>query len=122
MANLKEVRSQTGELLYYVEVEESTTKKKRNKASVEVTSKSKSKSKSKSRFPFVDMPPKTFKGKGDKLVYPKWLYDVQRRAYSEAMSEGKDWTESNYRGMLALVEAWNAKIKEDGDVSIPPKV
>lgn len=118
MANLKEVRSQTGELLYYVEVEESTTKKKRNKASVEV----KSKSKSKSRFPFVDMPPKTFKGKGDKLVYPKWLYDVQRRAYSEAMSEGKDWTESNYRGMLALVEAWNSKIKEDGDVSTPPKV
>ena len=51
------------------------------------------------------MPPKTVKGKGGKLIYPKWLYDVQRRAYSEARSEGKEWIEANYRGMVALVEA-----------------
>ena len=114
MANLKEVRSPSGELLYYVEVEESKTKKKSSKA--------KAKTKSKSRFPYVDMPPKTVKGKNDKLVYPKWLYNIQRRAFSEAMTEGKDWSESNYRGMLALVEAYNAKMEEDGDVSTPPKV
>ena len=70
MANLKEVRSPSGELLYYVEVEESKTKKKSSKA--------KAKPKSNSRFPYVDMPPKTVKGKNDKLVYPKWLYNIQR--------------------------------------------
>ena len=119
MGNLKEVRSLKGELLYYVEVEENETKKRRSKAKVKI----KSKPKSNSEFPYVDMPPKTGKkGKGGKLIYPKWLYDVQRRAYSEARSEGKEWIEANYRGMVALVEAWNAKMEEDGDVSTPPKV
>ena len=82
MGNLKEVRSPKGELLYYVEVEENETKKRRSKA------KARSKPKSNSEFPYVDMPPKTVKGKGGKLIYPKWLYDVQRRAYSEARSAG----------------------------------
>ena len=118
MGNLKEVRSPKGELLYYVEVEENETKKRRSKAKA----KARSKPKSNSEFPYVDMPPKTVKGKGGKLIYPKWLYDVQRRAYSEARSEGKEWIEANYRGMVALVEAWNAKMEEDGDVSTPPKV
>ena len=117
MGNLKEVRSPKGELLYYVEVEENETKKRRSKAKAKV----KSKPKSNSEFPYVDMPPKTVKGKGGKLIYPKWLYDVQRRAYSESRSEGKEWIEANYRGMVALVEAWNAKMEEDGDVSTPPK-
>ena len=112
MGNLKEVRSPKGELLYYVEVEENETKKRRSKA--------KSKPKSHSDFPYVDMPPKTLKGKDGKLIYPKWLYDVQRRAYSIAKSEGKVWKEANYIGMVALVEAWNAKMAEDGDVSKPP--
>ena len=117
MGNLKEVRSPKGELLYYVEVEENETKKRRSKA------KARSKPKSNSEFPYVDMPPKTVKGKGGKLIYPKCLYDLQRRAYSEARSEGKEWIEANYRGMVALVEAWrNAKMEEDGDVSTPPKV
>ena len=118
MGNLKEVRSPKGELLYYVEVEENVTKSRRSKAKVTV----KSKPKSNSEFPYVDMPPKTVKGKGGKLIYPKWLYDVQRRAYSIAKSEGKVWKEANYIGMVALVEAWNAKMAEDGDVSTPPKV
>ena len=120
MGNLKEVRSPKGELLYYVEVEENETKKRRSKAKVKV----KSKPKSNSEFLYVDIPPKTVKGKSGKLIYPKWFYDVQRRAYSEARSEGKEWIEANYRdrGMVALVEAWNAKMEEDGDVSTPPKV
>ena len=67
MGNLKEVRSPKGELLYYVEVEENETKKRRSKA------KARSKPKSNSEFPYVDMPPKTVKGKGGKLIYPKWL-------------------------------------------------
>ena len=116
MGNLKEMRSPKGELLYYVEVEENETKKRRSKA------KARSKPKSNSEFPYVDMPPTTGKGKGGKLIYPKWLYDLQRRAYSEARSEGKEWIEANYRGMVALVEGWNAKMEEDGDVSTPPKV
>ena len=98
MGNLKEVRSPKGELLYYVEVEENETKKRRSKA------KARSKPKSNSEFPYVDMPPKTVKGKGGKLIYPKWLYDVQRRAYSEARSEGKEWIEANYRGMVASLK------------------
>ena len=92
MGNLKEVRSPKGELLYYVEVEENETKKRRSKAKA----KARSKPKSNSEFPYVDMLPKTVKGKGGKLIYPKWLYDVQRRAYSEARSEGKEWIEANY--------------------------
>ena len=68
------------------------------------------------------MLPKTLKGKDGKLIYPKWLYDVQRRADSEARSEGKEGVEANYKGMVSLIEAWNAKMKEDGDVSSPHKV
>ena len=114
MGNLKEVRSPEGELLYYVDDD---FKKK----PVRSNSKVKSKSKSNSEFPFVDMPPKTERGKNGKLVYPKWLYDTQRRAYVKAREEGKEWKEANYLGMSALVDAYNAKMEEDGDISKPPQ-
>ena len=116
MGTLKEVRSPEGDLLYFVEVEKDGIKKKRKKT------KTKSKTKSNSEFPYVEMPPKTVEGKDGKLIYPKWLYDIQRRAYSQAMAEGKEWKEANYLGMTALVDAYNAKMEEDGDISNPPKM
>ena len=112
MGNLKEVRSPEGKLLYYVDDD---FKKKPGRSN------SKVKSKSNSEFPFVDMPPKTERGKNGKLVYPKWLYDTQRRAYVKAREEGKEWKEANYLGMSALVDAYNAKMEEDGDISKPPQ-
>ena len=114
MGNLKEVRSPEGKLLYYID-DDFKKKPGRNNSKV------KSKSKSNSEFPFVEMPPKTERGKNGKLMYPKWLNDIQRRAYVKAREEGKEWKEANYLGMCALVDAYNAKMEEDGDISKPPQ-
>ena len=93
MGNLKEVRSPKGELLYYVEVEENETKKRRSKA------KARSKPKSNSEFPYVDMPPKTVKGKGGKLIYPKWLLMFKEELTQKLGAKAKS-------GLKRTIEVW----------------